>query len=355
MMMFGPSGSGFNPRPREGGDITETYTYETESVSIHAPARGATGKESLPRRHGEVSIHAPARGATRLQHALALQVVVSIHAPARGATKMQRLHEQLLWVSIHAPARGATFLPSLFQPGEQVSIHAPARGATRFRTEFLCPLFRFNPRPREGGDQLLFWQEKRGTRFQSTPPRGGRLRRRCILRGCHQFQSTPPRGGRRLPVHHELVDVHVSIHAPARGATDFDIGDVLPLEGFNPRPREGGDSPEAEARTCLRGFNPRPREGGDLRRRFPGYAGPVSIHAPARGATRCHGERVYLPGVSIHAPARGATALKTRVTCSSAVSIHAPARGATRSGQAFYSQDAVSIHAPARGATSVDK
>ena len=34
------------------------------SVSIHAPARGATGKEARMPQEDSVSIHAPARGAT---------------------------------------------------------------------------------------------------------------------------------------------------------------------------------------------------------------------------------------------------------------------------------------------------
>ena len=102
------------------------------------------------------------------------ETTVSIHAPARGATIGKYLYPQLVQVSIHAPARGATgvtvssFTPLLFQftlprgerheinrqlaspwmfqftlpRGERrgvaidgaqsinVSIHAPARGAT---------------------------------------------------------------------------------------------------------------------------------------------------------------------------------------------------------------------------------
>jgi len=37
------SSSGFNPRPREGGDITaQMRGYLNARVSIHAPAKGAT-------------------------------------------------------------------------------------------------------------------------------------------------------------------------------------------------------------------------------------------------------------------------------------------------------------------------
>ena len=57
--------------------------------------------------------------------------------------------------------------------------------------------------------------------------------------------------------------------------------------------------------------------------------GAVSIHAPARGATRARLPRRPVRTVSIHAPARGATAVRARVEPVERVSIHAPARGAT--------------------------
>ena len=57
----------------------------------------------------------------------------------------------------------------------------------------------------------------------------------------------------------------------------------------------------------------------------------VSIHAPARGATRGQ-ENSRLSGyVSIHAPARGATSFIEHALLRGNVSIHAPARGATKS------------------------
>ena len=56
---------------------------------------------------------------------------------------------------------------------------------------------------------------------------------------------------------------------------------------------------------------------------------PVSIHAPARGATNIQTLDERNRAVSIHAPARGATPLSTSGIAKSSVSIHAPARGAT--------------------------
>jgi hypothetical protein len=58
----------------------------------------------------------------------------------------------------------------------------------------------------------------------------------------------------------------VSIHAPARGATEETMHPLQVVEGFNPRSRAGSD------------------KGVD--RGYPGED-TVSIHAPARGATFC--------------------------------------------------------------------
>ena len=55
----------------------------------------------------------------------------------------------------------------------------------------------------------------------------------------------------------------------------------------------------------------------------------VSIHAPARGATRFLASASAASRVSIHAPARGATWRAIRRRQLVDVSIHAPARGAT--------------------------
>ena len=56
----------FNPRPRVGGDAGSAAWPASMTVSIHAPAWGATGVDELDAGcHGCVSIHAPAWGATR--------------------------------------------------------------------------------------------------------------------------------------------------------------------------------------------------------------------------------------------------------------------------------------------------
>ena len=159
----------FNPRAREGRDSTTT-------VSIHAPAKGATF--DLAARGISASCFNPrAREGRDIMERIGIcKSMVSIHAPAKGATRRPVNHNaQTVEVSIHAPAKGATY--KIFGSSREcnVSIHAPAKGATAFA---IC-------RRIENGV------------FQSTRPRRARL-------------STWPHG--------EYPRL-VSIHAPAKGAT----------------------------------------------------------------------------------------------------------------------------------------
>ena len=158
------------------------------------------------------------------------------------------------------------------------------RGERQGRTTLKMQLLCFNPRSRAGGDehcscpfhiQLCFNPRSRagsdcshcrdGTttlQFQSTLPRGERLRVLAI-RACNKsFNPRSPRGERQIRFI-TIVVVIVSIHAPARGAT------------FRAASFCGSSS--------------------------------VSIHAPARGATSLFICFVVGFCVSIHAPARGAT------------------------------------------------
>jgi len=104
--------------------------------------------------------------------------------------------------------------------GYRVSIHAPARGATLHR--ILCRLWlgSFNPRTRKGCDRLLrSWPVPR-KRFQSTHPQGVRLVIFVLHHSTPMFQSTHPQGVRHYILNNIGVTFHVSIHAPARGATE---------------------------------------------------------------------------------------------------------------------------------------
>ena len=212
----------FQSTPPRGGRPYDTGAgWPGEGVSIHAPARGATG--GTVRMNCRQSFQStPPRGG-RLHLCVGLsQTLMFQSTPPRGG---RRGHLQ-----------GLLYL-------KRVSIHAPARGAT--------PSLRGSSAP--------------GKLFQSTPPRGGRQSRTLATVISILFQSTPPRGGR--PLKHPMAwrDQRVSIHAPARGATPHVSRLPRLWICFNPRPRAGGDAATATAKTARASFNPRPRAGGDGR------------------------------------------------------------------------------------------
>ena len=99
----------------------------------------------------------------------------------------------------------------------------------------------------------------------------------------------------------------ISIHAPARGATieewmqDYNR---FVFQSTLPRGERLG-----HFRTIFhtQDFNPRSREGSDVETISSLLDRFISIHAPARGATRAVAKEGTYSIISIHAPARGAT------------------------------------------------
>ena len=55
----------------------------------------------------------------------------------------------------------------------------------------------------------------------------------------------------------------------------------------------------------------------------------ISIHAPAKGATKLTRSTAVTMTISIHAPAKGATFIQAEDVNEYLISIHAPAKGAT--------------------------
>ena len=104
-----------------------------------------------------------------------------------------------------------------------------------------------------------------------------------------------------------LIDTDISIRAPARGATLRSNSLVLPRSYFNPRSREGSDTVLLAMSDPRSNFNPRSREGSDQIIHILSGSIHISIHAPARGATRIDLVGIVNADISIHAPARGAT------------------------------------------------
>ena len=127
---------------------------KTNPISIHAPARGATGDLQLQINDIDISIHAPARGATIDIGGIQMFYVYfnprsregsDVPSPGthwlwnvfqstlpRGERRFSdNLLSNLTDISIHAPARGATISSITCRVNISISIHAPARGATR--------------------------------------------------------------------------------------------------------------------------------------------------------------------------------------------------------------------------------
>ena len=148
--------------------------------------------------------------------------------------------------------------------------------------------------------------------FQSTPLREGRRAKLATSIAGKSFQSTPLREGRRLgresmfsqnrfnPRPCERGDgmayrvggrVLVSIHAPARGATK--VARLMAADfAFQSTPLREGRRTNLNFNPAKQSFNPRPCERGDqvCPLRHQSYR-QVSIHAPARGATKARERR----------------------------------------------------------------
>ena len=236
----------FNPRSREGSDNSvKPFVIRIDSISIHAPARGATLFRNVMQLETQISIHAPARGATvkelceivwgefqstlpRGERRVFLCHVtdnrsISIHAPARGATKQAA-----------APFRNCSYFNPRsrewsdgndgtngkdgkdFNPrsrewsdargrgggaAEGISIHAPASGATGDEYLELLPESISIHAPASGAT-VIFPLSSCSVTFQSTLPRVERRRRRTQTKRLYRFQSTLPRVERLLTIRH---------------------------------------------------------------------------------------------------------------------------------------------------------
>ena len=144
--------------------------------------------------------------------------------------------------------------------------------------------------------------------FQSTLPRGERLCGVTCSFALLSFQSTLPRGERLQSKIPKTRRRSISIHAPARGATNQSLVKAYAVLNFNPRSREGSDvlpHPLGPRIKLFQSTLPRgerldisswyqrfllfqstlPRGERLARITCFCFAFSISIHAPARGAT----------------------------------------------------------------------
>ncbi len=154
----------------------------------------------------------------------------------------------------HAPRRSSSII---------VSIHAPAWGATLSALSSTATPCGFNPRSRVGSDGRRYRSTPDSVKFQSTLPRGERRKRVCSVVGRTHVSIHAPAWGATYPVAIMIAGGAVSIHAPAWGATIGEVGHRVQLRRFNPRSRVGSDRKTSSHIVRRSSFNPRSRVGSD--------------------------------------------------------------------------------------------
>ena len=153
----------------------------------------------------------------RLFHHL-LKYSVSIHAPAWGATYKPIKITQIFCFNPR-PRMGGDISPARLYVKLLTFQSTPPHGGRPISGSSFNTVTCFNPRPRMGGDSIRWDLQSLLRRFQSTPPHGGRPfpRGRCITTDIVSIHA-PAWGAThgKLAVHHVRG---ASIHAPAWGAT----------------------------------------------------------------------------------------------------------------------------------------
>ena len=102
----------FNPRSRKGSDVRLRFCVHcSKSFQSTLPQRERRYSFARFPVISLISIHAPAKGATGTNQDHPVNSSISIHAPAKGATSASQCHRCARpAISIHAPAKGATHI-----------------------------------------------------------------------------------------------------------------------------------------------------------------------------------------------------------------------------------------------------
>ena len=191
----------------------------------------------------------------------------------------------------------------------KISIHAPAKGATSADSIAFARTANFNPRSREGSDVATSAAAKRSRNFNPRSREGSDLANRLCGIGIAEFQSTLPR--RERPQCNNNTGLHAY---------------------FNPRSREGSDYFLVQDCTNFKRF-----QSTLPRRERP--ASHTTWHSLfIFQSTLPRRERLYIVLVWIWhlmifqstLPRRERRNNLSDSRCHSDISIHAPAKGATR-------------------------
>ena len=220
--------------------------------------------------------------------------LISIHAPARGATRNTTIYGE------------NTKFQSTLPQGERLSLAVALNGEAIFQSTL--------PQGERPKRCLRITSQKQ---FQSTLPQGERPRTLTNCQSSFLFQSTLPQGERPFllitPLH--LLNFNprsrkgsdaerwikcvgitsISIHAPARGATSRYPSIKIRAANFNPRSRKGSDRYLKCIWMIITKFQSTlPQGERPIMGPFSALASGISIHAPARGATRGYGDDLVI-------------------------------------------------------------
>ena len=228
-------------RPRGARRDTIERFKDSLEVSIHAPARGATGAAELDW-HAETFQSTRPRGARPFLTRRGGRVKKFQSTRPRGARRQEkkRIHQEKN-VSIHAPARGATMYSFTYTPLSPWFQSTRPRGARHALSPLLTAYRRFNPRAREGRDHSERDRKAAWMEFQSTRPRGARPDRAAAKMLENTFQSTRPRGARHENLGDKPGILQFQSTRPRGARRCCNRYNAIGTRSFNPRAREGRD------------------------------------------------------------------------------------------------------------------
>ena len=179
--------------PRRERRSTFTVSISNTSISIHAPAKGATAcMAGCSQSRRSISIHAPAKGATA--------------SPGKSYTKAQfqsTLPRRERLGDIHSAAAKQDFNPRSREGSDDQRKYDAARSRQHFNprsregSDMIASLiskceFNFNPRSREGSDQDQQQRNRCTENFNPRSREGSDVAAVKALRD-YIFQSTLPR------------------------------------------------------------------------------------------------------------------------------------------------------------------